>query len=354
VIKHRWTLIAVAAIVGVLCAACQKELVGNSGEPLQEKGAPVTVTLEGYALQRVEVEGKAGPLVYDKPVLVMNLKFENTGAAPFFYQPTHAADKASNQQSPLLFVNPGPKGELTQNIPGVFLEEGLMEGQQAAGVQIAPGAALTDRYLFSPPDQDNLEMALTIPPALHGGKKPIRVNISYARPTLAPPTIHQQGQPVTLGDATLTVKDAKVEFVRLKDSSSNNEGFSKDPVLKITYSIENKSAADLLYDPNHKGAGELLAPSLVEADGAGRYMRVRFGADRDAVGQHSGNQLKIAPGKSIDDFALFERPPEGIQKVRLLLPGRLFGQTGLARVDVPYTYSDPKKPAELTPKPAPE
>lgn len=349
VIKHRWILGVLVCLVLACAMGCQKEVMGTQGEAVQEKGAPIAVTLEKYSLERVEVEGPNGPLIYDKPVLVVDLKFENTGSADFFYQPTHNTDKASNQQAPLLFVDPGPEGELTQNIPGIFLEEGLLAGQQSAGVKIEPGGSLTDRYLFTPPEQDNLEMALTVPASLHGGKKPFRIKLSYTKPNAPERPVHKQGDAIAMGEAVLTVTGAEVLYVPLNDSSSNSKGFSKDPVVKVSYKIENKGKEDLVYNPNHKGTGEILAPSLVEAGGSGRYMRVRFGADRDARGQILGNQ-KVAAGASVTDFAVFERPPEGVSSVRLLMPGKVLGQEGLARVDVPYTWSDPKKPAELTPK----
>jgi hypothetical protein len=307
------------------------------------------VTLEKYALERVEVEGANGPLIYDKPVLVVDLKFENTGGADFFYQPTHNTDKASNQQAPLLFVDPGPEKPLTQNIPGIFLEKGLLPGQQSAGVKIEPGGALTDRYLFTPPEQENMEMVLTVPASLHGGKMPFRIKLSYTQPDAPESPVHKQGDAITMGDAVLTVTGAEVLYVPLNDSSSNSKGFSKDPVVKVSYKIENKGEQDIVYNPNHKGSGEILAPSLGESEGSGRYMRVRFGADRDATGQTTGNQ-KIKAGASLSDFAVFERPPEGVKSVRLLMPGKVLGQEGLARVDIPYTWANPDKPAALTPK----
>ncbi len=345
--KYHWLL--GATLVGLaLCVGCQKEIVGTQGEALQEEKAPVAVTLEGYSLERVEVEGDAGPLVYSKPVLAMKLKFENTGSDPFFYQPTHGADKVSNQQAPLLFVDPGPKGELTQNIPGVFLEKGFLTAQQTGGTQIEPGASLSDVYVFSPPDGDNMEMMLTVPASMHGGKQRLKIKVSYTKPALPPVKINAPGEAISFGDASLTIKGAKVEFVRLKDSSLKAEGFSKDPVLKVSYEIENKGDAPLAYDPNHKGAGSILAPSLRDAGGSGNYMRVRFGADRDVKGQKSGN-LTLAKGEKVNDFALFERPPESVKNLRFMIPGKVFGQKGVARVDIPYTYANPAKPAELTP-----
>jgi hypothetical protein len=335
----------------LLATGCQKETVGTPGSPLQEEGAPVSVTMTGYALQRVEVEGEKGPLIYDKPVLVLDLSFENKGATPFFYQPTHTTDKASDSQAPLLFVDPGPKGELKQNIPGVFLEQGLLDGQQSSGVQIQPGESAKDRYLFVPPEETNMDMVLTIPAALHGGKGVIKVKISYTKPDLPPAKTYKAGEAIKVGDAVLTVKSAKVEFVKLKDTNQG-EGFSKDPVVKVSYQVENKGKEPLNYDPGHKQSGEALGPTLVQSGGNGRYMRVRFGADRDAVGQVGGRET-LAAGKSLEDFAVFERPPQGVDKLLLKVPGRVLGQKGLVTVEVPYSSIDPPKPAELTPAPPP-
>lgn len=335
-----------AALMLLSLVACKKEVVGTLGEPLQEKGAPVAVTLEGYTLERVETEGAKGPLVYKKPVLVLDLKFENKGGSPFFYQPTHSSDKASNLQAPLLFVDPGAEGELTQNIPGVFLEEGLLRGQKEGGTQIAAGEAIVDRYIFSPPEQTDLDMVLTIPASLHGGKGQIKVKLSYAKPELPAVQSKKPGDAIKMGDVTVTVLKSGVEYVKLKDTNAG-DGFSKDPVYKVSYKIENNGASEVTYKPSHGASGEVLAPSL--SNGSARYMRVRFGADREVAGQVNGSK-GIAAGKSLTDVAIFERPPKGVNKVQLMLPGKLFGQKGMARVDIPYAHTDPAKPAELEPK----
>ncbi len=324
-------------------SACQKPATGNLGEPVQEKGAPVAVTVVEYSLQRVEIEGQQGPLIFPEPVLALKIKLENTGAAPFPYQPNHAADKATNLQSPLLFVDPGPKSPPSHNITGVYLEEGRLPGQKESSLlQIAPGDSVEDLYLFQPPAEENVDLVLTVPPAMHGGKLFSQIKISYTRPDVPPVVTHEPGKEIAVGDVSLRFTSGTVQFVALKDSNQG-EGFSKDAVLKVPFTIKNNGAEPIQYDPGHAQGGDALGVSLMQVDGAGRFLRVRFGGDREVVGQvRTGTTVE--PGKSITDFAVFERPPKQVEKVRMRMPARLFGGEGLIRVDMPYTFADPPKP----------
>jgi hypothetical protein len=325
-------------------SACQKPATGNLGEAVQEKDAPVAVTVVEYTLERVEIEGQNGPLVFPEPVLAIKLKLENKGAGPVPYQPNHTADKATNLQSPLLFVDPGPKNPPSHNITGVYLEEGRLSGQKESKLlQIAPGDSVEDVYLFQPPAEENVELVLTIPPSMHGGKLFMHIKISYTRPNAPAIVTYEPGTDITVGTSTVRVSPGVVQFVALKDSNQG-EGFSKDAVFKVPFTIKNGGEGPVQYDPGHTQVGDALGVSLMEVGGAGRFLRVRFGGDREVVGQVR-SATTIEPGKSLTDFAIFERPAKQAKTVRVRIPARLFGGEGLIRVDMPYTYADPPKPA---------
>ena len=337
-------LICLPAVLLALAgmSACQKPTQGTLGEAVQEPGAPMAITVVEYRLQLVEIEGEKGPLVFPEPVLALKLKLENKGAAPFPYQPTHSADKATNLQSPLLFVDPGPKNPPSHYITGIYLEEGRLPSQGSALIQIAPGESVEDVYLFQPPAEENVDLLLTVPPAVHGGKNFLHIKISYTRPDAPTVKVYEPGTDIAVGGVTLKVSTGIVQYIALKDSNQG-EGFSQDPVFKVPFTLENKGAAPVQYDPGHVRIGDALGMSLTEVGGAGRFLRVRFGGDREVVGQIR-SATTIEPGKSITDFAVFERPAKQIEKVRLRIPGRLFGGEGLLRIDMPYTFADPPKP----------
>ena len=343
------------AVVACLCfaagicllAGCQKPLVGNQGEALQEPGAPIAVTMVGFSLERIELEGENGPLIYEEPVLAVRLKLENKGQAPFAYQPTHTADKATNLQAPLLFVDPGPKAEPTTNITGIYLEEGLLSSQQAAMTQIQPGDTKEDVYLFQPPAQEGMDLLLTVPPALHGGKNMIKIKLPYTATPIAPPAVHKVGEEIVVGEVKVVVTGSGNEYLKLKDVNKG-AGFSKDPVFKVSYKLTNTGSSALTYNPGHGQLGSALAVALLESGGKGRYMRVRFGGDREVPGQVSKPSM-FAAGKTVTDFAVFERPPPNAKMLQVQIPAKLWGGAGLVRVDFPYEYKDPAKPAALTP-----
>lgn len=325
--------------------ACKKEVVGNQGEPVQEPNAALAVTLVEAKAQRIEIEGQKGPLVYKDPVLAIKLKFENTGQQDFNYTPTHKLNKASNLEAPLLFVDPGPEGELRNNIAGVFLEEGLVPGQQDKDTAIAAGAALEDVYLYTLPEGESANLILTVPPSMHGGQGLLKIKMAYQAAALPGPTVHNQGEAINVGSATLTITGSKIEYLKLNDSNKG-KGYSKDPVLKVSFTIKNNGDKPITYEPGHRLSGQGMAMTLVEDGGSGRYMRALFGADREVPGQVAVRST-VDAGKEKKDFAVFERPPENVKALQLHIPGRLFGQEGLVRVKVPYTYKNPKKPGDF-------
>jgi hypothetical protein len=326
----------------VLAVGCKAETFGELGAPAQEAGAAVAVTVTGLTGERLEIDGKDGPLVYSAPVIAIAISFENKGETNFLYKPTHNQAKTSNLEAPILYRDPGPEAELRASVDGVFLEGVFAAGQQEEVVDLKPGESVKDVYLFKMPEEEKLGLVLTIPPDLHGGKGLIKIKIPYEKPAVQEVQVSGQGEEVKLGSATVTVSAGETLYLDLMENKT--KGFSKEPVYKVVYSIRNDGSEAINYEPNHTASGSALAASLI-ADGekGGNYMRVRFSADRDVVGQ-TGRRQAIAPGTTHKDFAIFERPPEGVEAVRFTLPGKLFGQPGLLRVRLPYKAETPKKP----------
>jgi len=325
-----------------LLVGCKTETSGELGAPTHEAGAGVSVTVTGLTLERLEIEGKDGPLVYADPVLAIAVSFENKGETNFLYKPTHAMAKTSNLEAPILFKDPGPEAELRASIDGVFLENAFAEGQQAQVVDLKPGDVVKDVYLFKVPEEEKLDLLLTFAPDLHGGKGMLKIKIPYVKPATPAVQINAIGDEVKLGSVVVKVTGAETQYIDLKENKT--KGFSKEPVFKVSYTLRNDGSEPLNYEPNHIAAGSALAASLVDDGKDGRFMRVRFSADRDVVGQTARRQ-SVAPGATHADFAVFERPPEGVEAVRFTLPGKLFGQPGLLRVRLPYKAETPKNPS---------
>ncbi|MEL6178931.1 MAG: DUF4352 domain-containing protein [Myxococcota bacterium] len=352
--NHVQTMVMAGAMLGILAAGCSKPTLGTQGEPAQEEGAPLTVTVTEVKLERIELEGPDGPLIFAKPALAVRVKFENTGEASVPYQPSHTLDKVQSSNVPVLYVDPGypekPIDSSAVAVPAVYLDGLLMPGQQEALVQIAAGSSLEDLFLFQPPQEETLPLLLAVPSSVHGGKQPLYIKINYEQTDVAPPPVVGKGEAAKLANAEVTVTSAGIQYVEMVDTSREEKGFSKSPVLQINYTIKNTGDKPLTYSPNHNASGnDVAGMALHEKGGKGVYMRVRFGADREVVGQMTVDTT-IAPGKEAKDFVLFERPPENIKELLFLMPGKTVGSSGLARVGIPYTYSNPDKPAELQKK----
>jgi hypothetical protein len=242
-------------------------------------------------------------------------------------------------------VDPGAEAVATANIPGVRLEDGMLDGQEPGGKQIEGGSSVTDVYLFTPPKEDKLPLLLTVPAVLHGGKSPITIRFVYEKTQLPQQKRYKASKPIKVGAIELMVTDAKIEYVQLKDSNQG-KGYSKDALLVVDYEMKNTGSSDVTYEPNHRASGEkVVGPTLRESGGAGVYSRVRFGNDREVPDQVAGTAL-IAADSVVSDFAVFERPPENVSKVVFVFPGKMVEQVGIYRVEIDIDNKAPKKPSD--------
>lgn len=342
----RWSLSlsypAILLGLVIVAAGCSKEVIGNKGEAVRDGDAPIAVTVQDASLRRITLETETGPLIFDTPVLAITVKLDNVGEIEHFYQPYHTTDKAAESQEPLLFVKPA-EGQQAVNITSVRLNGGLLPEQQGQGLKIKPGSGITDTYLFTAPAEEKVDLVLSIPPAIHGGKKRLSINIPYQRNEVPPDTIGKIGEAVEVEGFKVTVNKAETTWLEL-DHESKGKGYSSEAVFKVAYTLENTSEGELSCLPNHNSSGSaVLAPSLKEKGGLSVYSRVRFGGSTTVVGQVSGEQ-KIAAGKSASDFAVFERPPAGVKSVLFVFPGAVCGGKGVARVEIPYKNESPPRP----------
>lgn len=346
-IRAALRIIAAAAVLAG-ASGCEKPVVAT-GNTASAGGIEFSVA--DYEVRYLEVSDGSNTYEYPQPALVIPVTLKNVGEGDFTYSPTHATQQMSEAQTPLLYVAPGADEDLPpQNktmINGVFLSKGTVAGQVTKNQTIKKGDSLTDLLLFEVPT-DATKLILSVPPSLHRGKLPVLFPISFQPREPQGPKMHKVGEAVALGDAAFTVTGTEIAYVKTRDKLAG-EGYSSEPLLKIKYKIENNGAAPLAYDPAHRAVGGRGA--ALYGKGA-TFKRVKFAATTSVDGQRDGNTT-VAPGDAVEDFVLFDRPPEGTAELSFEYPAALFGASGLARFTLPYEYSDPPLPKELK-KAAPE
>ena len=131
--------------------------------------------------------------------------------------------------------------------------------------------------------------------------------------------------------------------------ADGTRGTSGEPLIGIRFTATNAGAAALEYLPMAAGLAA-DAPSLTDSTGT-PIERVDFGPGVTHTETLTARK-SLAPGASLDDTWWFTRPPNTVTELLLRAPGKRFGDTGLIRFKIPYTWSDPRQFAEIMPTPA--
>lgn len=332
----------VIAAISAVSVGCEKPTVAE-GKTATVGG--IEFKLGDYKTQYIEVSDGSNTYEYPQPALVIPVTLKNVGEGDFTYNPTHATQQMAEAQTPLLYQDPGPEAKLPPEsktlINGVYLQKGALPGQLKKNETIKKGAELTDLFLFEVPDEAT-SLILSIPPSMHRGKFPVLFRIAYTPQAPEGPPVHNVGDAVAFDAAEFSVTGTDVKYVKTNDSAQG-EGFSSDPLLKISYKITNNSEQPITYDPAHRDVGGRGASLFGKEQ---TYKRVKFAATTSVEGQKDG-AVQVAPGESVEDFVLFERPGEGVDSLTLEYPASLFGGQGIARVKIDYEYKNPPLPKEL-------
>jgi len=137
-------------------------------------------------------------------------------------------------------------------------------------------------------------------------------------------------------DRTLKVLAVKIDTVPLRSVTGNRR--SQDKFLMVAVEASNNSAL-----PDRKITYITLrgVPSSTDrtyaslSDSKGKfYGRINFGPDTyPGGGVH--RSAPLAPGRSVRDILIFERPAEGVGPYRLELPLRNLGGVGVACWEIP-------------------
>ena len=319
--------------------------IHSSDQPASLGG--VQFEIDEYHIRYFELTDNGDTIEYPDPVLAIGVNITNTGETDFVYNPTHQSREMSEARTPLLFPAPDTPevdwDEFTpHHISAVHLERGSWDQQLQTSNTLAPNESLTDYFLFELPDPTQRNLILSIPPAMHRGDLPIFIEFTYVESEPEGPPVYSVGDSIDFDDVTFTVTNVEQAYIELEDSSEG-EGFSNDPVLRISYTIENNSDESIRFDPAHRdlsGNEGAFVQSLHTS-----FNRIRFPANTEPVGQQT--RVNIEPGEAIEDFATFERPDERVDSATFMLAAQHFDRSGRVRVSFPYTPADIELPEEL-------
>lgn len=336
-------LVGALALGGSGCKEQPK--VSQMGQPVEAKG--VKLSVDGYAIERPELTSEGRIHEYDKPVLAVKVTMTNTGDKPFAYKPTHGLGRRVEATTPLLYYAPPEDKPLPpkkkQVISGVVLEEGSFPAQVQQRTTLEPGQTISDLFLFQVPAEKQADLIFSLPPTMHRGGLPVLFRIPYQYKKPKGPKTYKVGDSVELDGAALTVKSAETTYVKIKHKSEG-EGFSSDPLFKVSYTVENTGSEPLTYRPGHRALSGRRVAQL--RGGEETYARMKFSPSTEVVGQVA-EETTVEPGDSVEDFGIFERPDEGVESLTFEFPATRVDAKGLVRVEIPYEYTEPELPEEL-------
>ena len=345
-IRRLFTALVVA--VGIAAIGCDEQPEIVSSNVTASAGA-MEFDYDGHHLRYLELTDDDGAtLEYPEPVLAIDVTVTNVGEDEFVYTPRHDARDKDQAEHPMLYDAPATAeidwAEFSPQpvTDGARLRQGHWEQQQLDSVSLAPGEELTDTYLFEVPEADEQTLMLSLPPLFHRGEVPVFIEFDYRRSEPEGRTMYEVGDDIAFDDVIFTVTDITQEYLPLEDSSEG-EGFSDEPVLKIAYTLSNESDDPVEFAPAHNDLTGSEGAMIQAGDVA--FARARFPAAVDPVGQL--DSVDIEPGESVDDFATFERPDDDADPVTFVLPARYFDRSGTVRVVFSYERQDVEEPEEL-------
>ena len=341
------TMAASAFLLGLM--ACEKPVGVSVGTPAVT--GQMQFELGEYSVEKLELHEGEESYAYDQAVLAIPVTITNQGEKPYTYSPTHNAPQMNEGSTPLLYVDPGAEADLPpsqkQALQGVLLTKGSFPKQITEPQALGKGESLTDYYLFELPPKGTAGLIFSVPPTWHRGKMPALIRFDYTPKKPKGPNIFAPKETIDFSGVSFTVTDTGTSYIKTNDTSVG-EGFSTNPLYKISYTIENNREEAIVYEPNHKAVAGAIGARLSSLK-EGAHKRVQFGPTTSPEGQLSG-KTSVEPGKSISDYVLFEQPGKDVATLTLEFPAALFDASGLARVAIDYTHDTPPLPKELEKK----
>lgn len=344
----RWIIVALAALALAFTACKKPEEVGPN-QAMTQGDAAVTVT--GVELVRLDLETSSGPVALRKPALRVDVKVSAVGETAVHWDPGFSAGGATQARNVLLFAANTWKDGLSSsnNLSALSTEKYVyLDDPITEAVDIAPGETIEDVLLFEAPSSGTKNLVLSIPPRVFGqeAKLPGYISIPFSANTPDERAVATLGEAYEAREFTFKVTKSDVLYQRLKQADGK-DAVSRDPLLRIDFEVTNTSEQAIEYLPTMLSGG-VDFPALVDQRDS-LQNRATFREDVDVVGQLR-QRTTIAPGKTIKDFILFDRPTRGVEELRLFYPGKRLGGTGLVEIQLPYTWKNPELPKEFQPK----
>lgn len=344
----RWIIVALAALA-LAFTACKKPSEVGPNQAMEQGGAAVTVT--GYELVRLDLETPSGPVALRKPALRVDVQVRATGDQTVHWDPGFSAGGATQARNVLLFAASTWKDGLSSSnyLSALSTEKyAYLDDPITEAVDIAPGESIDDVLLFEAPPSGAKNLVLSIPPRVFGEEITLPGYISLPFSANAPDdrAIATLGEEYEAREFTFKVTKSDVVYQRLKQADGK-DAVSRDPLLRIDFEVTNTSEEPIEYLPTMLSGG-VDFPALVDQRDSVQN-RATFREDVDVVGQLR-QRTTIAPGKTVKDFILFDRPTRGVEELRLFYPGKRLGGTGLVETQLPYTWKNPELPKEFQPK----
>ncbi len=331
-------------------AACAKPLEAPQGQLLTVNGVEVSVT--DVKLAAIDLEGPAGAIATKKPTLIVSLKLVNKSAEPLRYDLGWSTTSSTQATSPLLFLDPGPEIHLSgqAQIPALILGSSVYTPDPVAAPRtLNPGEGVDDLLLFDAPPENAKALLLSLPPALFGkdAKAPAYIRIASVPTEVQQPQWLSEKDEYKGPNIRFSVKSVETLYPPLT-KADGTRGTSSEPLVGIRFTATNAGTTALEYLPMAAGLA-VDAPSLTDAAGA-PLERVDFGPGLSHAETLTARK-SLAPGASLDDTWWFARPANTVTELLLRAPGKRFGDSGLIRFKLPYTWSDPRQFAEIMPVP---
>lgn len=331
-------------------------LIGGCKKPPVVQGVGVAVTQNGVSvtvvetkLIRPEFEGLRGAVVSENPVLQVTVQLTNNSESPVTYDLGWNQTVSTQAQSVLVFAGSDYETDVSEatQIPAVDLSDvSYLDDPISASTTVAPGGSLTDMILFAAPPEGTQSLLISIPPGLfHDPKLPAYITVPWQPNDVVPLHTVGVGEVYEGGGFSLRVTGVTTEWVQLQDAA-NEIGISNAPLMKIAFELTNTGGEAATYRPTRE-RGAVAFPTLLQPDGSS-VPRATFNAAVKVVGQKDTRQ-QVPPGETVEDFILFQRPPQGVGSLRFIFPGKRIGGSGQGRVELNYQYANPQKPAEWLP-----
>lgn len=331
----------------IMALGCDEDpQIHSADEPVTQGG--VQFEVDDYAIHYLELTDSRGDTIeYPDPLLAVGVTITNSGEDDFVYNPPHGSREMSQARTPLLFPAPTTPEidweEFTpQYIGGVELERGIWDQQIQDQTNLAAGDSISDYFLFEVPESHQSQLVLSIPPVMHRAELPVFIQFDYSEPEPQGPPVYGVGDAIDFDGVTFTVTAIEQTYVELEDSSEG-DGFSNDPVLQISYTIDNSSGEAISFNPAHRDVSGNEG-GVVQSLHAS-FNRVRFPANTTPKGQQE--RMNIEDGESIDDFTTFELPDQSVETATYMLPASHFDRSGRVRVAFSYEPQDVEEPEEL-------